>query len=87
MNMDTALEVLVVAPVVFVWVVAIRDGLRRTSGHRRRRRLLVLPLVLVPPLSVPYMLLRPPSAVRRGAPGSDDPRAELVGRLEAAEAG
>lgn len=83
--MDTALEALLVAPVVLVWVSAVRDALRRTSGHRRRRRLLVLPLVLLPPLSVPYMLLRPPSAVRRGPVHDDDPRIELMERLEAAE--
>lgn len=83
MSLDTAVQVLLVGPVLVIWILAVRDAFRRTAGRRRLRMLVVLPLVVFPPLSVLYLLADTPSAVRRGAVRRDDPRSELLDRLEA----
>lgn len=84
MNLQTVFQLLLLGPVVLVWAIALRDAYRQSVGHRRRRSLVLVPLVLVPPLSVPYLLTRPPASVRRGAVRGDDPRSELLDNLEAA---
>jgi hypothetical protein len=87
-NLQTAFQLLLLGPVLVVWVIALRDAYRSSAGHRRRRVLVLVPLVALPPLSVLYLLTRPPVSVRRGAVRRDDPRSELLDRLEAAsEAG
>lgn len=88
MNLQTAFQLLLLGPVLLVWVMALRDAYRSSAGHRRRRALVLVPLVALPPLSVLYLLTRPPVSVRRGAVRRDDPRSELLDRLEASsEAG
>lgn len=84
MNLQTAFQLLLLGPVVLVWAIALRDAYRRSVDHRRRRALVLLPLVFLPPLSVLYLLTRPPASVRRGAVRGYDPRSELLDRLEAA---
>ncbi|MFV0316090.1 MAG: hypothetical protein ACK5O2_03900 [Microthrixaceae bacterium] len=84
MRLDTVAEVLLVAPVVLVWVMALRYALIARGRTPRRRFGVTIALVLFPPLAVPYLLARPPVGVRRGAAFSDDPRETVVAALERA---
>ncbi len=85
MSLQSAIQLLLVGPVVLVWFMALRDVIRRTSGRKGRRVLYLVPLLVIPPLSVPFLLTRPVSVVTRSSARRDDPRVELLDRIEAVQ--
>jgi hypothetical protein len=88
-NREVARDVvglLVFLPAVAVWLIALVDVLRRRDMHHRRRIATAVVITLVFPLTLLYLLGRPPSSVRHGPETADDPRAPLVRRLESGRA-
>lgn len=82
MSPDAVFELVALGPVLLIWVLSVRDVLRRRDVGRTHRWVLAVAIALFPPLAVPYLLLRPPGSVRRGSVHRGDPRAEVVEALE-----
>lgn len=79
--------ILVFLPAMAVWLIAMADVLTRKDISRRRRVVTALLIGLLFPLTLLYLLGRPPSSVRRGPETAGDPRTPLVRRLETGSAG
>ncbi|MCP4434816.1 MAG: hypothetical protein GY812_04850 [Actinomycetia bacterium] len=86
MSMEDAIGILVFLPAIAVWVMAVVDVATRKDIGRGRRTLTAIVIALVFPLTLLYLLARPPSTVRRGPESAGDPRRDLVRRLETGEA-
>ena len=85
MSLEVGIVVLVFLPAIAVWVIAMVDVLTRKDIGRGRRVITAVLVALIFPLTLLYLLARPPSTVRRGPESASDPRRELVRRLETGE--
>lgn len=79
--------ILIFLPAVAVWLIAMADVLTRKDISRRRRIVTAVLIGLIFPLTLLYLLGRPPSSVRRGPETTGDTRTPLVRRLETGSAG
>ncbi len=84
--MTAPIAALVFLPVLAVWVLALHDVLTRRDIPTSRRVGIALALLLVFPLTILYVLARPPSTVRTGPATAGDPRTALVNLLDSRDA-
>ncbi len=85
MNLEDVIGILVFLPAIAVWVIAMADVFTRKDIGGGRRVFTAVVIGVIFPLTLLYLLARPPSTVRRGPESASDPRRELVRRLETGE--
>lgn len=81
--MNAAVAVVVFLPLVVVWCLALYDVVTRRDVTHRRRLMLAVVLIVFVPVTILYLLARPPSSVRRGPEDAGDARAAVLDQLEA----